>query len=193
MTVLTKLRSSRPLVVRRLPGTPRRTARLTICWLVKFINVRGLVRATLFRTVKSVAILFAAGLAKMIVQSSLVRLRVVIVPSTPVTRTKERTFLRTWVLLDVAITTIGSWRRAVRLNSCATPLLVIAFKDFTTKFGLTTFKVVRRLLTSVTLAKMVLPSRAPPRVPPSPLRQFGKVNGLPARRLTLSLLNLLAS
>lgn len=76
-------------------------ARLTICGLVKLTNVPGLVTPRLFSTVKSVEILFTAGLASMETHGKLCLRTPVSVVEAPVTRTSDTSVLRTCVLLEV--------------------------------------------------------------------------------------------
>lgn len=177
ITPLTKLPLSIPLVARKFLGNPVPTARLTMCPLVKLIAVFALVRTTLFRTVKSVAMFLAAGLARIATHKSFVPSRPEIVMSIPVTRTKDTTFLRTSVLFEVAKMTTGSPLIAVCLNVCANPLLIIPFTSVTTKPELTIYKVIPRPPTNVVFAIIVLLSFAPLPVTPNPPLHLGNVSG----------------
>lgn len=77
-------------------------ARLTMCGLVKLTSVFGLLTPMLLSTLRSVEMLLAAGRASMEMQGMFVLCRCVTVVEAPVTRTSDRRFLRTWVLLAVS-------------------------------------------------------------------------------------------
>lgn len=88
-----------------------------MCGLVNVARVLGLVRTTLFLTVKSVAMFLAAGLASIATHRLFVLSRCSIVVETPVTRTSDAMFLRTCVLFEMAKLIIGNLSLAVCLNA----------------------------------------------------------------------------